>query len=153
MKYIRYTFIAALACCLALYIKGFITPTFTLSDGSELNAEIDPQIYTNAMASYRMAVIPWIALIGLLLAGWIFLSRKKFVYGVAIFSAILVGYIIFASIRGLGYTWAQSVSAVLQGYGSPLPGWAWFYLLALVALVIAATKTAEQGSAHQSTTR
>jgi hypothetical protein len=147
MKYIRYTFIAALACCLALSIKGIVTPTLTFALGSEseLNrSEVDPQIYTNAIASYRMAVMPWIALIGLLLGGWMFLSRKKVVYGVALASVVLFGYIIFASIKSLGYTMTQSVSAVLQGHGNPLSGWTWFYLLALVALVIAATKSAEQ---------
>ena len=149
MKYIRYIFIAALVCCLALSIKGMVTPTltFALGNGSELNrSEIDPQIYTNAIASYRLAVMPWIALIGLLLSGWIFLGRKKVVYGVAVASVVLFGYIIFASIRGLGYTMTQSVSAVLQGHGSPLSGWTWFYLFALVALVIATTKRAEQAA-------
>ena len=147
MKYIRYTFIAALACCLALSINGIVTPplTFKLGSGSELNqSEVNSQIYINTIATYRMVAIPWIALIGLLLGGWILHSRKKVVYGVAVSSVVLLGYIVFASIRGFGYTMTQSVSAVLQGHGNPLSGWTWFYLIALVALVIAATKRAEQ---------
>ncbi len=146
MKYIRYTFIAALICCFALSIKGIIAPeiTFTTSSGTELSGlDVDPQMYANSMTKYRTAIIPWLGLIGLILCGWIFLSRKKVVYGTVIASVGLLGYIIFNNVWGLGYTLGQSVSVALQGHGTQTAAWTWFYLAALVTLLIATMKNAE----------
>ncbi len=148
MKIIRYITIAALICYFALYLKAIIAPeiTFTLAGGEEQNiSEVDPQFYQYAMEKYRTKGLLWLALNGLILAGWIFLSRKKVVFGVVAASIGLLCYITFDSIRGLGYTMSQSVSAALEGYGMPILGWNWFYLIALVALPIATMKKAEQG--------
>jgi len=149
MRIIRYTIIAALVCCFAFFVKAIVAPeiTFTLAGGTELkSSDVDPQMYADAIAKYRMKVILWLAMIGLILCGWIFLNRKKVVFGVFAASVGLLGCILFDSIRGLGYTMSQSVSAALEGHGMPIFGWNWLYLIALIALPIATMKTAEQGA-------
>jgi hypothetical protein len=146
MKIIRYTFIAALVCCFALSIKGIVAPeiSFTLPGGAELSrSEIGAAAYADAISNYRTKIFPWLAMITLILCGWIFLSRKKVVYGAFAGSLGLLGYIIFDSVNGLGYTMSQSVTAALQGHGIPIFGWSWFYLIALIALPIARMKKAE----------
>lgn len=147
MKIIRYTFIAALVCCFAISIKAIVAPeiSYTLSNGTELSgAEIGSEIHAEAITKYRVTFLPWLSMIGLILCGWIFLSRRMVVYGIFVVSLGIFGYILYSSIGELGYTMNQSISAALQGHGSPMFGWSWFYLLALIALPIATIKKVEQ---------
>ena len=148
MKIIRYTLIAALVCCFALALKAIVLPeiSYTLPNGTELSgAEIATEMHAEAITKYRVTFIPWLVMIGLILCGWIFLSRRMVVYGIFAASLGIFGYILYSSIIDLGYTMSQSISAALQGHGSPMFGWNWFYLIALIALPIATIKKAEQG--------
>ncbi len=153
MKAIRYTLIVILVSCLAVSFKAFLTPeiSFTLQDGAELNAaDINSEMRAEAVAKYRVIFLPWLVMIGLILCGWIFLSRKKVVYGTVVASVGIFGYILFSSIRGQGYTMSQFISAALQGHGIPMFGWNWFYLIALIALPIATMKFAQIRSTTES---
>lgn len=146
MNYIRYAFVTALVCLLALSIYGLIAPgiVFTLPDGSELDHQkVDPIIHTNAISAYRIKVAPWLLLNGSLLCGWLFLRSRKVAYRVTAVSVIILGYIAFTSVRGLGYTAGQSVSAFFQGHGDSISGWTWFYLATLAALLFSTRKNPE----------
>ncbi|WP_411825487.1 hypothetical protein [Luteolibacter sp. AS25] len=148
MKYLRYIFIIALVLHSGLLIKGIVSPeiTFTSRGATELSSsEVDPQLQANAISAYRTKSYHWLSLTGLILSGWVFLRRKKIVFTLAAGSLALLSYIIFDSIRGLGYTMSQSMDAASQGYGLPIFGWNWFYLVALAALLLTTMKKAEQG--------
>lgn len=155
MKVLRYIFIAAMTFFLGITVRAFIAPEigFTLLSGVELSSsEIDSELYANAVASYRLASAPWLGLITLVLCGWIFFDTPKAVNSVVVGSIMLLAYIAFTSIDGLGYTPEQSVSAFLQGQGNPFFGWRWFHLFALAVLMGATwngTKKVEEKDAKE----
>lgn len=141
MKYIRYVFLALLLYSLVSSIHGYISPFVRLGDGSDAS-KIDASTYASVVASWRMKAFPWIILIGLVLVGWIFSGSKKVIHGVFVTSILLLGYLVFAHVKALGYTVDQSISAISQGYGTSTIAWSVFYLVALVTLVLPTRKKA-----------
>lgn len=133
MKYLRYTVIAVLIYLLVISVRAYFSPVVALVSGDipDLSSQ------SNLIALLRAELLPWIALVGFMLAGWLRPSKKPVVYVVLAISVPLLGYLFFQRFDRLGFTTGQSFRALFQGYGGEMLGWIAFYVFALVALPFA----------------
>ena len=83
MKYARYILIAVLLYLFIASIYSYVSPDITVTSG--LNApDTAPELDEGMVARYRSLILPWIPLIGLILAGWIFFFKRRFARSAAL---------------------------------------------------------------------
>ena len=134
MKYLRYTLITVLSCLLITSIYYYAIPNITVE--SSVSVAEDDLVSDKDIAWYRTIVIRWILLIGTILSGWIFYYRRRFACSMAIFSMLVLSYIVWKDLTRLGGTTHQKMVAIEHGLTYSLNWMTAFYLTAAVLLLV-----------------
>ena len=153
MKFVRYAFIAVLLYCLITSIYSYDESSVKINPVGVQNTGLDPALYDSLVAdhkassltNYRLLSAPWLILPFLILMGWIFSSKRWLVYIVSPLALLLLGHLIFVTLKQLGYTFDQSIYTIFQGYGRAVAGWLVFYFIAIVTLLASIQKKSSAG--------
>ena len=151
MKYARYILIAFFLFLLGSSIYAYASPNLVVSTsagGEDMGLAADDRI----IALYRSTMLPWIAVIGTILSGWVFFFKRRFACGAAITSILLIGYIVWKDLAAWPGTMQQAVTAVEHDLVYSLNWMTAFYLLAAVMLLLPIIKKEEQGAAGKALT-
>lgn len=127
MKFVRYAFIAVLLYCLITSVYGCIMILASRHGDFARQSALNPSAFSKFITSYFLSNARWILLMSSLLLGWIFPYKKKLVFVTSILSLLILGGLIYESLR--------SVSSIMAGHERSFVAWIVFYLVAALGLL------------------